>query len=282
MNKDILVFGGSGWLGRRITEDLDCASTDKKVNTYEDIQSVIDEVKPKVIINCIAHFGKNVDECEKDKNKTLQTLTFIPITLAEAAIRNSLKLVHLSSGCLFNYDYSANRPIEESEPPDFFDLFYSRAKIYTEYALSGVTGPANILQLRLRLPLDFIPNPRNLLSKLLSFPSVLDIPNSATYIPDFLKALKHLIKVDAEGVFNVVNYGGLRYRELLEEYRKYNPNHNYSIIDIHELKMSRTNLLLSTDKLEETGFIVRDIHDVIPECVEQYVNIVKKNGQQLL
>ena len=117
------------------------------------------------------------------------------------------------------------------------------------------------------------------MDKLLMFKSVWDIPNSATYVPDLLDAMKHLIKIDAEGVYNIVNYGGLRYRELLEEYRKYVPSFNYSIADLHDLKIVRTNLILSTDKLEESGFNVRDIHDVLPECVQKYIELINAKNQ---
>jgi nucleoside-diphosphate-sugar epimerase len=171
-------------------------------------------------------------------------------------------------------------PIEETEGPNFFDLFYSRTKIYTEAALSSIKSSGNILQLRILLPLDFKPHPRNLLDKLIGFKNVIDIPNSITYIPDFLDAMKYLIKNDAEGIYNVVNYGGLRFRTLLEEYRKYVPTHNYAITEPRELKLIRNNLILSTDKLEESGFPVRDINDVIPECVEKYINLLRTNAGQ--
>ena len=275
---DILVFG-KGWIGSRVSSFLDCSSTGRKISTYEDIQEEIDLYKPKAIINCIGHFGKNVDDCEIDKTKTLISHSLVPILLAEAAIRNGLKLVHISSGCVYNYDYKLNRPIPEDKPVDFFDLYYSRSKIYSEAALSAIGEAANILQLRIRMPLDYIPHRRNLLDKLVSFGSVLDIPNSVTYIPDFLAALKHLLKLDAEGIFNVVNYGGLRYREILEEYKKYDPTFGYAITDLNSLKIVRTNLILSTDKLEETGFNVPDIHDRLEECLSKWVPEKKRlNG----
>jgi dTDP-4-dehydrorhamnose reductase len=269
-NKEILVFG-AGWIGSRISSFLNCPVVKRRLNTYEDIQEEIDRTKPKVIINCIGHFGKNVDSCELDKTKTLFAHSFVPLLLGEAAVRNAIKLVHISSGCVYNYDYKLNRPLAEDTPVDFFDLYYSRSKIYAETALSALGDSTNILQLRIRMPLDYIPHRRNLLDKLVDFSSVIDIPNSVTYIPDFLEALKHLLKLDAEGVFNVVNYGGLRYREILEEYKKYDLAFGYAITDLNSLKMVRTNLILSTDKLEETGFTVRDIHDVLPECVEKWV-----------
>lgn len=274
---EILVFG-NGWIGSRIGSYLGCPISDKRISSYEDLQMEIDRFKPKAIINCIGHYGKNVDDCEVDKTKSLFSLSFVPILMAEAAIRNGIKLVHLSSAYLFSHDTKIDKPITEETPYNYFNLFYSRTKIYSEAALIAISEVSNILQLRICIPLDYIPHKRNLLDKLIRFTNVIDLPNSITYIPDFLDALKHLIKIDAKGIYNIVNYGGITYRDILEEYRKYYPNHSYAISSLNDLKLIRTNILLSTDKLEEDGFQIRDIHDVIPECVEKYVKIKKGKG----
>ena len=271
MSKE-LIFG-YGFIGNRISEELNIPISSKKVLTIEDVQEQIDREKPDTIINCVGHYGNNVDACELDKARSIFSFVTVPLILAEAAVRNNIKLVHISSGCLYKYDYKTNIPIPEDQPPDFHDLFYSRLKIYAESALYSLGDAADILQLRIRMPLDWKPHKRNLLSKLLSFKSVIDIPNSVTYIPDLCAALKHLLSVKAEGVFNVVNYGGLRYREILEEYRKHNVNYNYSIMELSELKSVRTNLLLSTDKLESTGFIIADIHERLKDCVDKFCTL---------
>jgi len=128
-----------------------------------------------------------------------------------------------------------------------------------------------ILILRIRIPLDNYPHPKNILTKLINYKRVIDIPNSITYIPDFIKALKHLIEINAKGLFNVVNKGGLRYPELLDIYKKYVPDFQYEVIDFEKLNLVRSNLILSTRKLEETGLKVRDIHEVMEECVKNYL-----------
>ena len=61
----------------------------------------------------------------------------------------------------------------------------------------------------------------------------------------------------------------------MEAFREFYPNHSYAIASQNELKIVRPNLLLSTDKLEESGFEVKDIHDVLKDCVAKYVAIVK-------
>lgn len=277
MNK-ILIFG-KGFIGSRIQEEFHlapCDITDKRIYSLEDAQEEIKKHNPQVIINCIGYTGEsNVDDCEKDKNKTLLANTFVPIILAEIALRNNLKLIHISSGCIYHFDYSNQKPLKEEDLPDYFDLYYSRSKIYAERSLEILAKRFNILIIRIRIPLDNRPRPRNILTKLINYKRIVDIPNSITYIPDFIKALEHLIKIDARGIYNVVNRSALRYPELLNIYKKYRPDFKYEIIDYKDLNLVRTNLILSVQKLEKAGFKVRDIHEILEECVQDYLKCPK-------
>ncbi len=271
MNNKILILG-KGYLGERLQEGLNCALSGKKIYSFKNAQAEIDKFNPKTIINCIGHIGRNVDDCELDKDKTLQANVFVPVILAEVALRNKIKLVHISSGCIYHFDYAKDRPIDEKKLPDFFDLFYSRSKIYSERALEILSHKYNILIPRLRVPLDDRPHPKNLLDKLIKYKhSIIDLPNAITYIPDFLRAIKHLLAIDAKGIYNVVNKGSLRYPDLLEVYKKHVTNFKYKVIDFKKLNLVRTNLILSTKKLENSGFKVRPINEVLEECVKNYL-----------
>ena len=270
MRSDIFILG-KGFIGTRLGKALNIPVLTEKIYSFKDAQELIEKYRPKVLINCIGFTGRNVDECEKNIEKTLTSNTFVPIILAEVCLRYKIKLVHISSGCIYHYDYEKDGPIKEEKIPDFFDLFYSRTKIYSERVLKVLVEKFNFLILRIRIPLDNRPHPKNLLTKLINYKRVIDIPNSVTYIPDFIKAFDHLLKINAKGIFNVVNKGGLRYPDLLEVYKKYVPGFQYEVISLEELNLVRTNLILSTEKLEKTGFKVRDINEVLEECVKEYV-----------
>lgn len=269
MNKKILILG-NGYIGSRLHEATGFEVVDKKISSFSDAEGIIKVYKPNILINCIGYTGRNVDECEKEKDRTLSANTFTPLILAEAALREGVKLVHISSGCIYHYDYLKNIPISEDVIPDFLDLYYSRAKIYTELALSVLSKKFPVLIVRIRVPLDCRPSQKNLLTKLIEYKKAIDIPNSVTYIPDFIDALKHLISMGAEGIYNVVNKNPLSYPELLDVYKKFVPEFNYERIDFSRLNITRTNLILSTNKLEHSGFKVRDIHDILEECVREY------------
>lgn len=271
MRNKILVFG-KGFIGTRLIDALGCAASQRRITSMQDALEEIDSHKPRIIINCIGHTGKsNVDGCEQDKDATLFANTFVPVMLAEAALRSKVKFVHVSSGCIYHYDYGRDKPIPEEKAPDFFDLYYSRTKIYSERALTALVAQYGVLILRPRIPLDDRPHPRNILDKLIHFKQVIDAPNSITYLPDFIKALKHLISINASGIYNAVNKGALRYAELLDVYKSFVPGFEYRVIPYRKLKLVRTNLILSTRKLEKSGFRVRKIQEVLKECVHQYL-----------
>lgn len=270
-SKKILIVG-KGFLGQRLQKELGCCISDKRINCFKDGQSLIKRYKPKIIINCIGSTGKrNVDDCEIDKDKTLFANSYVPLILAEVALRNRIKLIHISSGCIYRFNYFKDKPITEDSTAYSFDLFYSRTKIYAERALEALAKKYDILITRIRIPLDNRPHPKNILTKIMKFKRVIDLPNSITYIPDFIKALKHLIKINAKGVYNVVNDGRARYPDLLEVYKEHTGAHPYKVIKQKDLKLVRTNLLLSTKKLKKTGFKVRNIKEVYEECVREYL-----------
>jgi len=268
---DKVLILGKGFVGTRLQQELNCERSEEKLYTFKDADREISRFAPKTIINCIGYIGRNVDDCESDIDKTLMSNAFIPMILAEVAIRRNIRLIHISSGCIYHYDYAKDQPIPEDKIPDFFDLFYSRAKIYSEQALGNLSRKYPILIARVRVPLDNRPHARNILDKLVQYKKVIDVPNSITYIPDFIKALKHLIQVGAKGIYNTVNEGGLRYQDLMEVYKKYVPDFKYEVIDYKKLNLIRTNLILSTKKLEDSGFKVRSIQEVLEECVKDYL-----------
>lgn len=271
MDKKILILG-KGFIGTRLQEELKCPISGNKIYFFRDVERQIKKFKPKIIINCIGYTGSdNVDGCEFDIDKTLVANTFSPIILMEAALRNKIKLVHISSGCIYHYDFEKDIPRREKDIPDFLELYYSRSKIYAERALDVFADKTKALIIRIRIPLDNRPHPKNILTKLIKYRKAIDLENSITYIPDFIQALKHLIKIDARGIYNVVNSGRLSYPVLLDIYKKYVPDFEYKVIDFEKLNLTRTNLILATKKLKNTGFKVKSIHKVLDQCVRSYL-----------
>lgn len=264
-------------MGEKLRAALGAEMNGEMMFSYKDADRIVSQYNPKILINAIGMTGaRNVDDCEIDPDATLTANVSVPIWLAEVALRRGIKFVHISSGCIYDYDYKKSKPVSEDDEPDFFDLFYSRTKIYSERALLPLCRRYGALIVRIRIPLDDRPHPKNILNKLLKYGKVIDVPNSVTYIPDFVKAVKHLLKINAKGLYNVVNKGGMRYPEFMEVYRKYRPDFHYEILPLKKLGAVRTNLLMSTKKLEKTGFKVRPIKDVYEECIKSYVSKLRR------
>ena len=106
MSKDTLIVG-KGFMGERLAEAWGCSLSERRILTLSDAEEELAFFSPRVLVNCIGFTGyKNVDDCEQDKDKTLSSNVFVPLMLAEAAIRRGVKFVHISSGCIYHYDYA--------------------------------------------------------------------------------------------------------------------------------------------------------------------------------
>jgi nucleoside-diphosphate-sugar epimerase len=260
----ILIIG-DGWIGNRLKDHFKAFIIRKKIINLADFNYSISLIKPDVLINCAGHTDLN----DGDIDSTLFSNSFVPLIAAEAAIKNNIKFVHLSSGCLFT---TTDFPITEDYIPNFFDLPYTRSKIYSESALASMAEKYGFLILRIRLPLDNKPHPRNILTKLIKYKKVIDEPNSITYIPDFINSIEYLLRHNKSGVFNVVNDGTLRYPQLLDVYKRFKPEFEYEVIKIEDFGVNRPNLILSNEKLcLESKWTARDINSVLEECVEEYI-----------
>ena len=92
MQNKILILG-KGFIAERLQGAFNCDILTGKIFSFKDAQNMMRKHKPKIIINCIGHIGRNVDDCEKDLDKTLLANTFVPIILAEVAIRNKINRI---------------------------------------------------------------------------------------------------------------------------------------------------------------------------------------------
>jgi 3,5-epimerase/4-reductase len=277
---NLLIFG-NGYIGNKFLQELgNKANIDlADIGNINEIQEAIEKYKPDVIINTAGKTGKpNIDWCEDHKNETVYSNVTGPLVLAKIAVENNIKLVHIGSGCI--YQGGLEKEYTEDERPDsaLIPSFYSRTKAWSEEILSYFP----VLQVRLRMPIDSEPNPRNLIWKISHYEKVMDqVPNSVSVIPDFIDATIKLIQKDKTGIYNVVNPGSITHGEILKMYKEIvDPSHTYQPISIEELakitKAGRSNCLLSTNKIENEGIILPDIHERIREILVEYKKNIRK------
>ena len=266
-----LIFG-DGYFGNRINGFLEnSVLSAKRINSSDDAIEEIKKVNPDVVINCIGRTGKpNIDWCEDHKIETITGNVTVPLLMLEACEKTGKRMVHLGSGCVYRGDNNGSG-FSEGDEPNFFGSFYSRTKIYSEKILNEF----NVLQLRIRIPMDVYPHPKNIIDKLVAYKKVINIQNSITYVPDFLDAMKRLIYMNKAGIFNVVNKGSISHPEILDLYKQIvDKNFNYEIWDMNEFKKNvraeRSNCVLSVDKLSGSGIEMQPVRDAVLDCLKKY------------
>lgn len=276
-----LIFGRSGWLAQKFNNFLeDSLISQVDITDLPALRKELAEKKPEIVINAAGITGRpNIDWCEEHKIETVAGNVTGPLNILQACQEQGVYWVHLGSGCVFQGEGPDGQGFKEDDPASP-PSFYS----WTKYWVDQILKNFPILIVRLRLPIDNQPNPRNLIDKLARYPQIVDVENSITVIPDFLEATKKLIEKRKTGVYHLVNPGTIKHSEIMELYKKIiNPSHQYKLISIEELyqkglaKAERSNCFLNTDKLQKEGIVLKPIKERIVEIMEEY----KENSNNL-
>lgn len=251
----MVIFGAAGFLGKRFTDRYPEAVTPKvDIADPRAVAECLDSEKPDVVINCAGKTGRpNVDWCEDHKEETIHSNVTGPLVLLEACAKRNIYWVHLSSGCIYEGD-NGGRGFAEQDAPNFAGSFYSRTKSWSDQILKEFP----VLQLRIRMPFDGSPDPRNLLMKLRGYSRVLDVQNSITHLPDAVDAAVQLIEKRVTGTFNIVNPGTMSPFDAMARYQEIvDPSHTFEKLTLNDLpsvtKAARSNCVLSGAKLEQHG-----------------------------
>lgn len=275
-----LIFG-NGFIGNKFHNFLsDSFIVKEKVHTINDIYLQIGKYNPEIIINCIGKTGRpNIDWCEDHKDETFFSNVTIPTLIAEACANTDIYMVHIGSGCVYETNRCSGMGFSENDKPNFKGSFYSRTKIFAEKILGEYE---NILQLRIRMPIDDIPSPRNLIDKLIGYKQVINIPNSITYIPDFIDIAKKLMDTHENGIFNITNNGTITHKEILEMYKNIvDPSYEMpEFIPIEKLDTiaKRSNCILYNARLEGKGIEVRHVLEAMEICMKGYAKYIGKHN----
>ena len=274
MNKVIVL--GNGYIGKKVYSYLSSTMTDFDVVTiskyhYSDPallkEDLVNSLRPefnnyeqKWLINCVGYTGTpNVDACENDKQKCWDLNVTFPTILADFCLQNNIKVVNISSGCI----YDGTEIYTEEDDPNFGisngdSSWYSKTKHAAELCLSAYP---NVYTLRIRMPIcnDFNSS-KNYLTKLLKYNNLLQETNSKTVIEDLTHAVNRLINIRTvpAGIYNCVNPEPLSTKEVTEILGKYGMwNPHWEFINYEQLKehitANRSNCVLSVDKSIEYG-----------------------------
>jgi len=243
------------------------------------VAAALDAPGIDAVINCAGKTGRpNVDWCETHQEETYRANVVGALTLSEACRKRSIHLVHMGSGCIF-YGPSPSpggwREEDDANP----SAFYSRTKYAADLVLSKLAGVAVV---RLRMPIDDRPGPRNLITKLAGYRQVIDVENSVTVVEDLVGVVRGLVARRASGVFHAVNPGTLRHRDLLDAYRELvDPSHESELIPEGDLVTrglavrARSNCILVDTKLGSLGITMRPIGAALRDAMKHYASALR-------
>lgn len=257
----VLIFG-CGWLGGKFAEHFNGSLSAVDILDVDEVMRELVEMRPDVVVNAAGKTGRpNIDWCiaTPANQRLTRYVNDCGVAVLRAAvermpIRHRPKLVHLSSGCLWEHAEGCTEDTVP-EPPSW----YSTTKVCGEERLRG----SNAIIVRLRMPFDGSGHERCLLTKLLKYDKVISYPNSLTYVPDLLIAVERLLNIDEVGTWNVVNSGHVLNADIMEMLRCHvRPSMKYEVVTQERLleqgiiKERRSNCTLSTDRLERWAAVV--------------------------
>lgn len=276
----VYVIGANGYLGSHFVEYFQTQGhevfTDRiDIRDYSAVLETLENVRPDVVINAAGKTGTpNVDWCESHKDETTLVNVSGALNVASACQVLGIYLAYVGSGCIYAGHGESGDGFTEEEPANFYGSFYSRTKAHTEQLLSDFD---NVLQLRVRIPIEGKSHPKNVIDKLLKYEKVVSIENSFTVVEDFIPASAALIDRKETGIFNMTNVGSMDHKFLMELYREVvEPDRNFTYMTEEELnaitKAPRSNCTLDVSKRESLGINMPDIKKRMPSILESYKN----------
>ena len=206
----------------------------------------------KTIVNASGYTGSpNVDSCEDNKNDCFFYNVNIPIIIESVSKSLDINFIHIGSGCIYDgYD----KEYDEDDTPNFgiFDKessFYSKTKHISELMLDS--NFTNII--RIRMPIENKLSSKNLLTKLINYPNLIDFVNSKTDMLVLCEFIQTVIENFKAGIYNAVHSNPLGTEEVIDILREYNiKNKDWKFISYEnlQLKCNRSNCILKNDKIK--------------------------------
>lgn len=263
--------------------------TDRIYPSDKYINEIIGSYFPDILINCIGYCGSpNIDACELNKEKTFYSNTIIPIMLANFCNKRDIYFINIGSGCLFysGSPHTVNKllpyPIridtgwKEEDIPNPLST-YSKSKYACDMVLNCLP---NTCTLRIRMPISSKVEPRNLLSKLISYNEIIETPNSMTFISELSRAISFAIVKGLTGTYHITSTKPIYHSQILNEYQKYIPEHKYQSITEEQLdKMTnakRSNCILDNSKIINAGFKFEDQDLLLKQTVKEFASNLRK------
>lgn len=229
-----LIYGQKGWIGSIFCNfmalnfsDIQLIYPTSRANDIEGIVKDLDETQPDRVLSFIGRTSgpgfPNIDYLEQ-KGKLVENLNdnlYSPLVLMKLCSDRNIHFTYLGTGCIFN----SEEPVEENAKPNYFENSYSTVKGFTDNICALFD---NTLNVRIRLPVSSIDEPKSFLSKIIRYPKICNALNSITILDDAIPALINEIINSRTGTLNLVNPEPIDYVNIL---KLYNPEHKYVLVE---------------------------------------------------
>lgn len=285
----IYLLGGSGYVGQAYQKLLTIKgipfkNLKRKDLDYTNVATLVEALrtdKPEFLINAAGYTGKpNVDACESDKTNCLFGNAILPGRIAEACEATNTPWGHVSSGCIYTGARVDGTEFTEEDTPNFTFRqnncsFYSGTKALGEEILANAK---DCYIWRLRIPFDHNESPRNYLTKLMRYDSLLEASNSISQLDEFVAATfacweKHI----PYRTYNVTNLGYVTTREVVELIKErglcsktFNFFKDESDFMNKAAKTPRSNCIMSSAKLAAAGIQMTPVKEAIRQALSNW------------
>ena len=278
----VLVYGSQGWIGQQVINELKKQNINfiegiQRAENTNDLEKEIVEINPTHIMSFIGRTHgpgyTTIDYLEqpgKIKENVRDNL-YSPLTLAILSKKYNIHYTYLGTGCIFEYENN-NKMFTEEDVPNFFGSGYSVVKGYTDRLMHLFD---NVLNIRIRMPITNMNNPRNFITKIISYKKICSVENSMTVLPELIPIIIDLAKNKQIGTINLTNPGVITHNEILEMYKEIiDPEFKWENFTIEEqnqiLASKRSNNHLDTLKLENLYPSVLPIKQAVRKCLENW------------
>jgi len=286
----IYLLGGSGYVGtayqalltRKGVPFRNLRRADVNYADRATLTDLLRREKPEFLINAAGYTGKpNVDACELHKSECLDGNAVLPGTIALACADAGVPWGHVSSGCIYTGRRADGSGFTETDTPNFSFRtnncsFYSGTKALGEEVLAD---KPSVYVWRLRIPFNEVDNPRNYLTKLQRYATLLEATNSISQLEEFVAATFACWEKRVPfGTYNVTNPGQITTHEVVELIKKTGvSDKNFSFFKDEADFMSkaaktpRSNCVMDSAKLAATGIRMTEVHEAVERDLRRWV-----------
>ena len=285
----IYLLGGSGYVGHAYQALLtrkgipfrNLRRADVDYTNPAVLAAALKADRPEFLINAAGYTGKpNVDACELHKTDCLFGNAVLPGRIAQACADAHIPWGHVSSGCIFTGARPDGTGFTEADAPNFSFRqnncsFYSGSKALGEEVLAG---QSDVYVWRLRIPFNEVDNPRNYLTKLLRYDTLLEATNSISQLEEFVAAtFACWEKRIPFGTYNVTNPGHITTHEVVELIRKTGVSDknfrffkNESEFMQKAAKTPRSNCVMDSSKLAAAGITLTEVRAAVERDLRRW------------